>query len=94
MPKEKLMQFAALRWDDGGAAGEGTQDHGRAWVMDRDKRLKVKVVTRDFQAFKDPAVLLVDQLNQIYFEAELEIIEFDALVRPHRAWRTMPSSSI
>jgi peptide/nickel transport system substrate-binding protein len=40
-----------------------------------DKRLKVKVSTRDFQAFKDPAVLLVDQLNQIYFEAELEIIE-------------------
>jgi peptide/nickel transport system substrate-binding protein len=39
------------------------------------KRLKVKVSTRDFQAFKDPAVLLVDQLNQIYFEAELEIIE-------------------
>jgi peptide/nickel transport system substrate-binding protein len=39
------------------------------------KRLKVKVSTRDFQAFKDPAVLLVDQLNQIYFDAELEIIE-------------------
>ena len=39
------------------------------------KRLKVKVATRDFQSFKDPAVLLVDQLNKIYFEAELEIIE-------------------
>jgi peptide/nickel transport system substrate-binding protein len=38
-------------------------------------RLKVKVSTRDFQAFKDPAVLLVDQLNQIFFDAELEIIE-------------------
>jgi peptide/nickel transport system substrate-binding protein len=41
----------------------------------RDKRLKVKVSTRDFQAFKDPAVLLVDQLNKIYFDAELDIIE-------------------
>jgi len=39
------------------------------------KRLKVKVSTRDFQTYKDPAVLLVDQLNQIYFDAELEIIE-------------------
>jgi peptide/nickel transport system substrate-binding protein len=39
------------------------------------KKLKVKVSTRDFQAFKDPAVLLVDQLNKIYFDAELEIIE-------------------
>jgi peptide/nickel transport system substrate-binding protein len=39
------------------------------------KRLKVKVSTRDFQNFKDPAVLLVDQLNRIHFDAELEIIE-------------------
>ena len=39
------------------------------------KRLKIKVATRDFQAYKDPAVLLVDQLNRIHFEAELEIIE-------------------
>ena len=39
------------------------------------KRLKVKVSTRDFQNFKDPAVLLVDQLNRIYFDAELEIVE-------------------
>lgn len=39
------------------------------------KRLKVKVSTRDFQAYKDPAVILVDQLNQIYFEAELETVE-------------------
>jgi peptide/nickel transport system substrate-binding protein len=39
------------------------------------KRLKVKVSTRNFQSFKDPAVLLVDQLNQIFFDAELEIIE-------------------
>ncbi len=39
------------------------------------KRLKVKVSTRDFQSFKDPAVLLVDHLNRIYFEAELEIVE-------------------
>jgi len=40
-----------------------------------DKRMKIKVSTRDFQAYKDPAVLLVDQLNQIYFDAELEIVE-------------------
>jgi peptide/nickel transport system substrate-binding protein len=39
------------------------------------KRLKVKVATRDFQAYKDPAVLLVDQLNKIHFDAELDIIE-------------------
>lgn len=38
-------------------------------------KLKVKVGTRDYQSYKDPAVLLVDHLNQINFEAELEIIE-------------------
>jgi peptide/nickel transport system substrate-binding protein len=39
------------------------------------KRLKVKVSTRDFQAYKDPAVILVDQLNKIHFDADLEIVE-------------------
>jgi peptide/nickel transport system substrate-binding protein len=38
-------------------------------------KLKLKVTTRDFTAFKDPAVILVDQLNQIHFETELEIVE-------------------
>jgi peptide/nickel transport system substrate-binding protein len=38
-------------------------------------KLKFKVTTRDFTAFKDPAVILVDQLNQIHFETELEIVE-------------------
>lgn len=39
------------------------------------KRLKITVSTRLYQAYKDPAVLLVDQLNKIYFDAELEIVE-------------------
>jgi len=39
------------------------------------KRLKVKVSTRDFLAYRDPAVILVGQLNQLYFDAELEVIE-------------------
>ncbi|WP_072385009.1 ABC transporter substrate-binding protein [Hyphomicrobium sp. CS1BSMeth3] len=38
-------------------------------------KLKIKVGTRDYQSYKDPAVLLVDHLNQINFDAELEIIE-------------------
>jgi peptide/nickel transport system substrate-binding protein len=39
------------------------------------KRLKVKVSARDFQAVRDPAVLMVDYLNQIHFDAEIEVIE-------------------
>ena len=38
-------------------------------------RLKIKVSTRDFTTYKEPAVILVDQLNKLNFEAELEIIE-------------------
>ncbi len=38
-------------------------------------RLKVKLSTRDFTSYRDPAVILVDQLNKIHFDAELEIIE-------------------
>lgn len=37
--------------------------------------LKVKVSTRDLAAYKDPAVLMVDMLNKVHFQAELEIIE-------------------
>ena len=38
-------------------------------------RLKVKVATRDFNTFRDPAVILVDQLNKIHFDAELDVVE-------------------
>jgi peptide/nickel transport system substrate-binding protein len=38
-------------------------------------KLKVKVATRDFNAFRDPAVILVGQLNSIYFDAELDVVE-------------------
>ena len=38
-------------------------------------RLKIKLSTRDFTSYKEPAVILVDQLNKVYFDAELEIIE-------------------
>ena len=38
-------------------------------------RLKVKVSTRDFNNFRDPAVILVDQLNKIHFDATLDVIE-------------------
>ena len=40
-----------------------------------DKRLKVKVSTRNIAVYLDPAVILIDQLKDIYFDAELEPIE-------------------
>ena len=45
-----------------------------------DKRLAVKVSTRNIPPYRDPAVILIDQLKEIYIDAELEPIETDALV--------------
>jgi hypothetical protein len=35
-----------------------------------DNRLKIKVTTRDWSLYRDPAVLLIDQLKQIYIDGE------------------------
>ena len=40
-----------------------------------DKRLAIKVSTRNIQPYKDPAVVLIDQLKQIFIDAELDVIE-------------------
>ena len=40
-----------------------------------DKRLKIKVSTRNIAPFKDPAVILIDQLKQVYVDGELEMID-------------------
>jgi peptide/nickel transport system substrate-binding protein len=39
------------------------------------KRMEVKVSTRNVASFRNPAVLLIDQLKEIYVDAELETIE-------------------
>src|SRR6266498_3504039 len=40
-----------------------------------DKKLEVKVSTRNVPTFRDPAVILIDQLKEIYVEAVLDTIE-------------------
>src|SRR5438046_5095419 len=40
-----------------------------------DNRLKIKVSTRDWSIYRDPAVILIDQLKQIYIDGELELID-------------------
>src|SRR6185295_19051662 len=40
-----------------------------------DKPLKVKIATRNIAIYRDPAVILIDQLKQIYIEGELETID-------------------
>jgi peptide/nickel transport system substrate-binding protein len=40
-----------------------------------DKRLSIKVTTRNFPAYRDPAVLLIDQLKHAYIDGELELVD-------------------
>jgi peptide/nickel transport system substrate-binding protein len=40
-----------------------------------DNRLKIKVPTRDHPDFRGPAVILIDQLKEVYFDGELETID-------------------
>jgi peptide/nickel transport system substrate-binding protein len=40
-----------------------------------DKRLTVKVSTRDLPFFREPAVILIDQLKEVYIDGELEPID-------------------
>ena len=40
-----------------------------------DKRLQIKVATRDLAAYRDAAVVLIDQLKHIYIDATLDPVE-------------------
>ena len=39
------------------------------------KRLSMKIATRNIQVYRDPAVILIDHLREIYVDGELEIVE-------------------
>jgi peptide/nickel transport system substrate-binding protein len=40
-----------------------------------DKRLALNVSTRNINSFRDPAVILIDQLKEIYIDGELDTVE-------------------
>jgi peptide/nickel transport system substrate-binding protein len=40
-----------------------------------DKRLPLKISTRNIPPYRDPAVILTDQLKEVYIDGELEIVE-------------------
>jgi peptide/nickel transport system substrate-binding protein len=41
----------------------------------KDKPLKIKVATRNIAIYRDPAVILIDQLKNVYIEGELDSID-------------------
>jgi peptide/nickel transport system substrate-binding protein len=40
-----------------------------------EKRLSIKLSTRDIPPYRDPAVLLIDQLKEVFIDAELETVD-------------------
>jgi peptide/nickel transport system substrate-binding protein len=40
-----------------------------------DKKLKLKISTRNLPIYRDPAVIMIDQLKEIYIDSELDVIE-------------------
>ena len=41
----------------------------------RDHRLAVKVATRNIAQYRDPAIILIDQMKEIYIDGELDAVE-------------------
>ncbi|WP_296335382.1 ABC transporter substrate-binding protein [Reyranella sp.] len=58
---------------------EKSREQGRALMREAgygpDKRMKLKVSTRNIATFRDPATILLDHLRHIYIDSELEIID-------------------
>ena len=40
-----------------------------------DHRLPVKVATRNIAQYRDPAIILIDQMKEIYIDGELDPVE-------------------
>ena len=74
MPKEMLASLPGHATDVAKSRAEGKA------IMEKlgysaAKPLKIKVATRNIAIYRDPAVILIDQLKQIHIEADLEAID-------------------
>jgi len=74
MPAEMLSEMPGYGSDVAASRAEARE------IMKRlgygpDKRLAIKVSTRDIPPYRDPAVILLDQLKEIYISAELEPLD-------------------
>ena len=74
MPKEKLPGLLGHSPDREKSLAEARKLMEKAGYGP-DKPLKIKVATRNIAIYRDPAVILIDQLKQIYIEGELETID-------------------
>jgi peptide/nickel transport system substrate-binding protein len=77
MPSDMLKDLLGY-----GSDVKTNRQHGRA-LMEKlgygaGKRLKVKLTTRDLSFYRDPSVILLDQLKEVHIDGELEPVETGA----------------
>ena len=74
MPKELLESLPGYNPDI-----QKNREQARALMRKHgygpENRLKLKVFTRDIPTFRDPALILSDQLREIFIESELEVVD-------------------
>ena len=73
MPPEMLKTI--IGYDNVPANREKARELMKEAGYGPDKRLKVKVSTRNIATFRDPATILIDHLKHIYVDGELEVID-------------------
>jgi len=73
MPPEVVKTI--IGYDNVAANREKARELMREAGYGPDKRLKVKVSTRNIATFRDPATILIDHLKHIYVDGELEVID-------------------
>ena len=74
LPPEMLLALPGYNGDTAGNRAEARR------IMESlgygpDKRLAVKLAARNVPQHRDPSVILIDQLKQIYIDADMELIE-------------------
>ena len=73
MPPEMLKTIVG--YDNVAANREKGRELMKEAGYGPDKRLKVRVSTRNIATFRDPATILIDHLKHIYVDGELEVID-------------------
>jgi peptide/nickel transport system substrate-binding protein len=74
MPPDEVKQLPGYDPDVEKNRTEGRQIM-RQLGYGPDKHLDIKVTTRNIQLYRDPAVLLIDQLKHVYIDGELDVID-------------------
>jgi len=74
MPRELLEKLPGYAADVAGSRA-AARDIMQKLGYGPDKRLAIKVSTRDVPPYRDPAVILIDQLKSIHIDAELEPVD-------------------